>query len=136
MPTVKFGKASLLKLVGVDPRLVKLIMHLDGKELDCDLTIYETSRTLEKQKEYVAKGVSKTLDSDHIPNSKGVCNAVDIVPYVNGQPVWDEKLYAKIIPKIKDEAIMLGLGDVIDFGHYWKSFKDSPHIEINKEYQL
>lgn len=41
--------------------------------------IHEALRSLSKQKENVKKGVSKTLKSKHLPDSKGFSRAVDII---------------------------------------------------------
>ncbi|MGL5051632.1 MAG: M15 family metallopeptidase, partial [Fusobacteriaceae bacterium] len=61
---VKYGNKSLINLTkGVDPRLVQFCMKLQEYDMPCDLSIFETTRTVEKQKEYVAKGTSKTMNS-------------------------------------------------------------------------
>lgn len=48
--------------------------------------ILELNRTLETQKEYVAKGVSKTLDSRHLDKL-----AADIMIHKDGVPVPNEE---------------------------------------------
>lgn len=135
---VKFGSKSLINLTkNMDPRLVKFCMALEDYNMPCDLSVFETTRTIEKQKEYVAKGTSKTMNSNHIPNSKGIVNAVDIVPYIPGKGnVWDHKLYDECLPVWRKIRADLGLEKVIEFGADWKSFIDKPHLEIRKEYRL
>ena len=51
--------------------------------LDAAFTIIETVRTIEKQREYLKKGISQTMKSRHIPegNKSGLCEAADIAPY-------------------------------------------------------
>lgn len=56
----------------------------------CDFTVFETARTLERQKELVAKGMSWTLKSRHIPSVAQDCpecgpvaHAVDLVPLLD-----------------------------------------------------
>ncbi|MGL4402439.1 MAG: M15 family metallopeptidase [Fusobacteriaceae bacterium] len=135
---VKYGSKSLINLTkGVDPRLVEFVMALEKEDMPCDLSIFETSRTVAQQKKNVEKGVSKTMNSNHIANSKGIVNAVDLVPYVPGRGnVWEHSLYDACLPVWRRVRAKLGLESVIEFGADWKSFVDKPHIEIKKEFRL
>ncbi|MGL4999478.1 MAG: M15 family metallopeptidase [Cetobacterium sp.] len=135
---VKFGTKSLINLTkGVDPRLVQFCMKLQEHDMPCDLSIFETTRTVSKQKENVAKGVSKTMNSNHIPNTKGIVNAVDLVPYISERGnVWEHELYDKCLPVWRTIRKNLGLEEIIEFGADWKSFVDKPHLEIKKAYRL
>ena len=48
--------------------------------------VLDVKRTPEEQKKFVAKGVSKTLESKHLPQADGLSHAVDSMPH----PVaWD-----------------------------------------------
>lgn len=134
----KYGNSSLKKLANkVDPRLVHFAMELERQsDLPCDLTIFETDRTMAQQKENVAKGVSKTLDSRHVRenNPSGLVEAVDIVAYVGGAS-WDLK-YLKPINKIAERVIKnLGYQDIITIaGIAWGW--DEAHYEIKKNARL
>lgn len=134
---VKYGKKSLERLTCVDPRLTYFAMTLEKVDMPCDLSVFETKRTKEQQTINVQKGVSKTMNSNHIPNSKGIVNAMDLVPYLPGKGnVWDEKLYRQMLPIWKKIRTELGLDGILEFGADWKSFVDYPHLEVKKEHRL
>lgn len=133
---IKFGKRSKVNLSsGLDYRLVHIACEVSKMDCPCDWTVFETKRTLEKQKEYVAKGVSKTLNSRHIPDSNGIVRAMDIVPYVDGKNTWEEKYFHELIKLFKEAAERL-YPNQIEFGYDWTSFKDMPHIQIRKGYEI
>tara|TARA_Y100000310_G_C20559874_1_gene752520 strand:- start:414 stop:794 length:381 start_codon:yes stop_codon:yes gene_type:complete len=69
----KFGEKSLANLKGVDTKIVNV---LNQAIKHFDFSVIEGVRSLETQKRYKAKGVTKTLDSKHIEGK-----AVDIAPY-------------------------------------------------------
>lgn len=86
-----------------------------------DVLIYETIRTEEKQRYYVASGKSKTMKSYHL-----VGQALDFVPIVAGKTDWngyDRPEIKKAIAKAKQ----LGF----EWGGDWKTFKDKPHLQYN-----
>lgn len=125
----QFGKKSLEKLN--NPKLhpkIKQLMLYAIKTSPLDFTITETVRTIEQQKINVAKGVSKTMRSRHIPttNKSGLCEAIDIAPY----PInWgDIKSFIKLSEHIKKCAKELKIN--IRYGGDWTSFKDYPHYEL------
>lgn len=132
----KLGKRSKLNLCNnLDYRLVHIICEILKKDLPCDFGVFETKRTLEKQKEYFEKGTSKTMNSKHLPDKNGIVRAVDIVPYVNGKYTWEDKYLDELIPifeKIAEELYPCQ----IQFGKNWKTFIDKPHIEIKTGYEI
>ena len=125
----KFSAKSLSKLNNskVHPK-IKILMYEAIKTSPIDFTIIETVRTIEQQKINVAKGVSKTMKSKHIPtsNKSGYCEAVDIAPY----PIdWKNiKRFILLSQHIKDTARRLEIK--IEYGGDWKTFKDYPHYEL------
>ena len=117
-----FGARSLKRLVGVHPDLVRVMK----RAIACstmDFAVIEGMRTLAKQKEYMAAGATRTMNSRHLTG-----HAVDIAPYVGGTIRWDWPLYhelAKIIKKAAaDEQVP------ITWGGDWVSFRDGPHFEL------
>ncbi len=78
-----FSASSLAKLNTCHPDLRRVFLEV-VKHRDC--TVIEGARTIETQRDYVARGVSKTLNSMHIPRD-GFSHAVDIVPY---PIIWPE----------------------------------------------
>lgn len=132
---VKMSKRSKINLSsGLDYRLVHIICEAISRyDFKYDWSVFETKRTVEKQKEYFEKGTSKTMNSKHIPDSKGIVRAVDIVPWVNGKNTWEEEYFEHIIPYFKELAEEL-YPNQIEFGYDWGW--DAPHIQIRKGYEL
>ena len=131
---IKFGNKSKMNLCSnLDYRLVHIVCEVAKLDLPCDFTVFETKRTLEKQKEYVAKGTSKTMNSKHLPDKKGIVRAVDIVPYVNNKNTWEDKYYNALVPIFKAVANSL-YPDQIEFGFDWGW--DKAHIQIKDGYEL
>ena len=76
----KFGKKSIERLEGVNPRL-RLVLKELVKIMD--VTIIEGVRSQERQDKLVAEGKSKTKFSKHIEGK-----AVDLAPY----PIdWEDR---------------------------------------------
>jgi len=69
----RFGRKSRKNMKGLDAHIVNV---LNQSIKHFDFSVIEGVRTLETQKEYVAKGASKTLKSKHLEGK-----AVDIAPY-------------------------------------------------------
>ena len=59
----RLSKTSLARLKGVDQRLVSLVYEMLWY---IDVSVIEGLRTLEQQRQNVAKGVSQTLKSKHL----------------------------------------------------------------------
>ncbi|MGL5735297.1 MAG: M15 family metallopeptidase, partial [Beijerinckiaceae bacterium] len=70
----KWSKRSLDNLAGIHPDL-RRVMDRALHESPIDFTVIEGLRTVERQKELVAKGASKTMNSRHITG-----HAVDLMP--------------------------------------------------------
>ena len=122
MTTRVFSEKSKAKLQGVDPRLVK-VTELALQRSPFDFGITCGLRTVEEQKELVAKGASKTMKSKHIEG-----RAIDFVVYINGKPNWDIDNYQKVAQAFKQAASEAGIE--IEWGGDWKTFKDGPHIQL------
>lgn len=125
----KFSTRSRKALEGVHPGLVRVVEH--ALELSpLDFTVVEGVRSLEKQKEYVAKGVSKTLNSRHLKQSDGYAHAVDIYPYYDRSVQVNAPMdkFRAIADAMKQSAKELGVS--ITWGGDWKSFVDAPHYQI------
>lgn len=121
------SKRSLKNLEGVNQKLVdvvKLAITISKQ----DFTVIEGLRSIETQKQYVAKGVSKTMNSYHLTG-----HAVDIYPFYNGS-VQCEAPFSKF--KLIKEAMFTAAKElrvVIEWGGDWKSFCDSPHFQIPRK---
>jgi peptidoglycan LD-endopeptidase CwlK len=93
--------------------------------------ILEGIRTLDRQKELVDRGASRTMNSRHLTG-----HAVDLAPYfdgngdgkVDGGDMWHWPLYHQLAPIIKEAAKQEGVQ--IEWGGDWRSFKDGPHWQL------
>ncbi|MDD3506311.1 MAG: M15 family metallopeptidase [Sulfurimonas sp.] len=84
--------------------------------------VFDGLRTEAEQRKNVARGVSKTNNSFHLYGL-----AVDLVPYVNGKPTWEEKYFKEIAIAMK-KAIENSIFK-IEWGYdKWKW--DLPHWQI------
>jgi peptidoglycan L-alanyl-D-glutamate endopeptidase CwlK len=129
--TFQFGPASLKKLEGVHPDLVR-VMKSALQISPYDFKITHGVRTQAEQDALYAQGrtapgkiVTNTKNSRHIGGF-----AVDIAVLVNGQVSWEMKHYKAVADVVKKVAAHLGVN--IAWGGDWKSPVDGPHFEIPK----
>lgn len=111
--TFKLSQRSLSKLEGVDERLVAVVKYAIG-ESTVDFGVIEGVRSINRQRELVAKGASQTMKSRHIDGE-----AVDLMAYV-GSPArasWELNLYDDIADAMKKAAIACDVG--IKWGGAW-----------------
>ena len=118
------GTVSKNNLKGVHPDLVKVVEKaITLTEIDFRVT--EGLRSKARQIELVNNGASKTLNSRHITG-----HAVDVVALIGGSVRWDWPLYDKIAKAFKQAAQELNVPIV--WGGDWKTFKDGPHFELDR----
>lgn len=120
--SIVLGSRSLSRLEGVHPDLVKLVKRTAAIS-DIDFTVLEGLRTVERQKQLVAKGASKTMKSRHLTG-----HAVDLAVLIDGEVRWDWPLYHKLAKIVKQAA--QELSQPIEWGGDWRSFKDGPHWQL------
>ena len=108
----KLSKKSYDKLVGVDQRLVDVVT-LAIKLTSVDFVVTEGLRSVERQRQLVAKGASQTMKSKHIEGK-----AVDLTAYVGDRISWEMSLYDDIADAMKAAAQELGVG--IRWGGAWR----------------
>ena len=119
------GTGSKNNLKGVHPDLVKVVEKaITLTEIDFRVT--EGLRSKTRQIELVNKGASKTLNSRHITG-----HAVDVVALIGGAVRWDWPLYDKIAKAFKQASKELNIP--IIWGGDWKTFKDGPHFELDRD---
>ncbi|MFW1676436.1 M15 family metallopeptidase [Pontibacter sp. JAM-7] len=121
MHSFKFSKRSIDNLKGVHPELV-LVASRALMYSSIDFAITDGVRTEEEQKQLVAQGKSRTLNSKHLTG-----DAIDVMAYVDGKGNWTWDLYVDISESFKKAADELGIK--IRWGGDWKTFKDGPHFE-------
>ena len=122
-----FSKRSRKNLEGVHPDLVRVVRR--ALELtEVDFVVVEGIRTLEKQRQYVESGASKTMNSRHLTG-----HAVDLIAWVDRTVNWSLTYYEKIAAAMKEAGRELGIP--VEWGGDWKTFKDGPHFQLPwKEY--
>ena len=118
----RFSQRSEARMVGVHPDLVRIARRaLELSPVDFGIT--EGMRTLERQKQLVAAGASKTMKSRHITG-----HALDVVAYVGTDVRWDWPLYDTIATAMQMAARELGVP--IEWGGDWASLRDGPHYQL------
>ena len=95
----KLSKRSILRLDGVNEQLVEVVKEAITLT-KVDFGVIEGVRTVEKQKELVASGASKTMKSKHLTG-----HAVDLMAYLGSRGSWEFRLYDDIADAMKQSAI-------------------------------
>lgn len=125
MENFKWSRRSLEQLRGIHPDLRK-VTDLALKLSEVDFIITDGLRTEEEQRELVRKGASRTMRSRHLTG-----HAIDFVAIVNNKVRYDAVHMKRIAHAFKMAAKQLGIP--IEWGGDWKSFVDTPHIELDRK---
>ena len=123
--TYRLSDRSQKRLDGVHQDLQKVV-SLAITMTDVDFCVTEGLRTIERQRELVAKGASQTMKSRHLTG-----HAVDLAAMIDGEVRWDWPLYHKLADAMKTAAFKLKVPIV--WGGDWTSFKDGPHFELDRK---
>ena len=97
--TFKLSSRSLGRLDGVDEKLSNVVKKAIGYST-VDFGVIQGLRSVEEQKELVARGLSKTMKSKHLEG-----RAVDLMAYLNGRACWEINVYDEIADAMKQAAI-------------------------------
>lgn len=109
-------------LRGVHADLVKVVYRL-AEITTIPFRVNEGLRSVAQQKENVAKGVSKTMNSRHLTG-----HAIDLIPMVGGKPTFAWPVYFQFEPLVLQAAKDVGVP--IEWGGRWKGLKDGPHWQL------
>lgn len=136
--SIVLGARSLSRLEGVHPDLVRVVKKAAAMS-DLDFTVLEGLRTLARQKQLMAQGATRTMNSRHLTG-----HAVDLGAMVGGAVRWDWGLYLKLAEFVRSASIHENVP--IRWGGTWKlltdikgpitakvlsrSFPDGPHFEL------
>ena len=146
----KLSKRSLARLEGVNPKLVTVVKTAITIS-KIDFGVICGLRTIEEQRELVAKGASQTMKSKHIDG-----NAVDLMAYIGSRGSWEMNLYDDIADAMKiaadeedvslrwgaawhindlrewDSSMQDAMNEYIDLrrGQGRRPFIDGPHFEL------
>lgn len=124
----ELGKKSQSKLLGINPILAFAVTEAI-KITEQDFTVFEGVRSLKRQKQLVKRGVSWTMNSNHLTG-----NAVDLVVWKDDSLQWDN---------VGDEykSIAIAMHTIIDkynlpIEHGYDLWgKDYPHWQVNKSFR-
>lgn len=121
--TYRLGQRSMQNLSGVHPDLVAVVKRAI-EITEQDFSVIEGVRNIERQRQLVAKGASKTLNSRHITG-----HAVDIAPW----PIdWEDlKRFEIMADAMKQAADELGVD--VEWGGDWRTFYDGPHFQLSRK---
>ena len=128
----RFGKRSMDNLEGVHPLLVDWALEL-VTIMDC--SVVSGVRTLTEQRELVAQGMSKTMNSKHIVQPNGYGEALDLAPY----PIdWNNTRSFDVLAGV-GLGLAFKMGIPIRWGGDWdrdmdvtdQSFNDTGHFEMH-----
>lgn len=121
--TYELGLRSRQNLSGVHPDLVAVVERAIQITKQ-DFMVIEGVRNIDRQRQLVKAGASKTLNSRHITG-----HAVDLCPY----PVdWNDLGKFKAISEAVLEAAK-ELGIDVEWGGDWKKFFDGPHYQLSRK---
>lgn len=121
--TYKLGLRSRQNLSGVHPDLVAVVERAIQITKQ-DFMVIEGIRNIDRQRQLVKAGASKTLNSRHLTG-----HAVDLCPY----PVdWNDLGKFKAISEAVLEAAK-ELGIDVEWGGDWKKFYDGPHFQLSRK---
>lgn len=88
----RLGARSRRELTGVHPSLVRVVEQAI-QWTSADFTVFDGIRTAKEQNELYRRGASQidgySRKGKHQVQADGYGHAVDLVPWIGGQPVWD-----------------------------------------------
>ena len=120
----KFSTRSKRNLEGIHPDLRRVVERaLELSELDFVVT--EGKRTMELQERYVREGASRTMKSRHLTG-----HAIDFVALDGPKVSYEKGCMERVALAFKAAARELKVPVV--WGGDWKSFVDTPHVELDK----
>lgn len=110
------------RLEGVDRRLVRVVEK--AAELTAaPFNVAEGLRTIERQRQLLALGKSRTMQSKHLTGE-----AVDLYPLTDDRKAVNWKGFERLAAVMKQAANELGTK--IQWGGDWVKFIDKPHFEL------
>lgn len=121
----RLSSRSLARLEGVHPDLIRVVKRaIEITPVDFGIT--EGLRTKERQRQLVAQGASRTMNSRHLTG-----HAVDVVAYIGSEVRWDWPLYPRIAKAFRQASAELKVP--IEWGGDWPKLRDGPHFELSRK---
>jgi peptidoglycan L-alanyl-D-glutamate endopeptidase CwlK len=124
--TYVLGAGSRKEMSGVHPALTAIIEEAIALT-EQDFTVHDGLRTEAEQRDYVRRGVSKTMNSKHMKQADGFSHAFDLVPFINGKLRWEWKpifviaaAVRKALDKVNADRAAVGKNPVkVIWGGVW-----------------
>lgn len=117
-----FSALSRRRMLGVHPDLLRCAERAIQIS-QVDFMVVEGVRNLERQKELVAKGASRTMNSRHLTG-----HAIDLCAVENGTLQWGQPQAGKVADAMKAAAAEFDVP--LEWGGDWKTWKDTPHFQL------
>ena len=122
----RLSTRSELKLSEISQDLAKLARRALMYS-ECDFSVVEGMRTIERQRELLAEGKSWTLKSYHL-----VGRAVDIYPWVDGKTSHAAEHYTMVAMAMFKASQITGVP--VEWGGFWTRTVDKPHWQLPPSY--
>lgn len=110
--TYSLGRRSRQELEGVHPDIVRVVERAI-EITEQDFTVFDGIRTAADQRKLYNRRASQrdgyNRKSQHQKQASGFGEAVDLVPWINGKPVWDWDAIYKIAEAVVQAAVELGV---------------------------
>lgn len=113
---------DMKRLEGVKCQLVAVVMRA-AQLTDIPFNVNEGVRTIERQRQLLALGKSRTMQSKHLTGE-----AVDLYPLTQDRKAVDWKGFERLAASMKKAAAEVGVK--IEWGGDWKQFIDKPHFQL------
>ena len=129
---------SNMNMQGLHPDLIRVL----DRALQATPTAFvvtEGLRTIERQRELVRIGASKTLRSRHIKQADGYGHAFDFYAYVDinrdGKISFEEMSNVRLMIPIADAIKKAAAAEkvAVTWGGDWRKFRDYPHFELDRK---
>lgn len=119
---MELSELSKKRLEGVDERLTAIVIECAAR-CPFPFNVSEGLRTVEKQREYVRAGKSRTMKSKHLTGQ-----AVDLYPLTMNRKAVDWSRFEEMADLMFQVASDLNTGIV--WGGNWRTFIDKSHFEL------
>lgn len=124
----EFSEKSKERMVGVNSSLIVLANKaLKISVIDFGIPQYGGIRTVDEQYMLWDDGKSKCDGTDK-KSFHQTGNALDFYAYVDGKASWEEKHLALVAAAFLQSAATAGIR--LEWGGFWKSFRDMPHVQL------
>ena len=129
----QLSKKSISNMQGVHPDLVRVVNRAITLS-KIDFGVSEGLRTHDRQIELFNDHKSTTMNSMHLAQKHtGYSHAVDLFCFdFQGNVTWEHQWFRLIVQAMFTAAILENVQ--ITAGGLWRTFLDSPHFQLDKDY--